>query len=209
MKYIPITRNAVVIVDDEDYERINSRKWELNPEGRGYALRKGNKKRGEPRSVQMHREVLNAPPGTVVDHINGNGLDNRKCNLRIADTQKNSFNKRKAVGNYTSKYKGVFKRSGCDTWTARIKFNDRHIELGGSYKSEEYAAAIYNFAARVMFGEFRLENTSPLIHELSLKEQMRIFAVCEKYIEKYGWYVDTETYRLFRFGASGSKEHVS
>ena len=206
MKQIPITRGAVVIVDDDDYERINSRKWELNPEGCRYAVRKGSKRKGEPRTVQMHREILDAPPGVVIDHINGNGLDNRKCNLRFADTQKNAFNKKKARGKFTSKYKGVLKRKGKDTWTVRIKFNDRHIELGGHYKTEEYAAAIYNFASRIMFGEFRRENISDDIPELSLQEQVRIFYICDRYIERYGWYVDTETYRLFRFGASLDRE---
>lgn len=201
MRAIQITRKAFDFVDDEDYERINSKKWELNPEGSGYAVRKGSKRRGEPKTVQMHREILYAPPGTLIDHINGNGLDNRKCNSRFANAQKNAFNKKKADRKFTSKYKGVLKRKDKDTWTARIKFNDRHIELGGRYKTEEYAAAVYNFASKIMFGEFRRENESCEIPELSIKEQIRIYNICDRYIERYGWYVDTETYRLFRFGA--------
>ena len=82
MMEIPLTRNATAIVDDEDYDRLMEHAWELNPEGLGYAIRKGSKRRGEPRTVQMHREVLRVSEGMQIDHINGNGLDNRKQNLR-------------------------------------------------------------------------------------------------------------------------------
>ena len=88
MKEIPLTQGAVAYVDDEDYERINAKNWSINPQGAGYAVRKGVRNLGEPRTVEMHREILSAPRGTIIDHINGNSLDNRKCNLRFCDTQK-------------------------------------------------------------------------------------------------------------------------
>ncbi|MCH4007806.1 MAG: HNH endonuclease [Eubacterium sp.] len=196
MKRIQLTRGAEAIVDDEDYERLTRRKWAFNPEGVGYAVRKGSKRRGEPRTVQMHREVMHAPDGSVIDHINGNGLDNRKKNLRYASTQQNAFNKRKTNIPCTSSYKGVFMRTGNNKWTARIRYNGRRVELG-KYTDEKVAASVYNFASRIFFGEYRRENTGPGIRELSHDFQTDVFNRCQRYIDRYGWYVDTETYRLF------------
>lgn len=196
MKEIQITRGAVAIVDDEDFERINSRKWALNPEGMGYAVRKGSKRCGEKRTVSMHQEIMYAPSGSIIDHINGNGLDNRKCNLRFANVQKNAFNKRKAKGPYTSKYKGVFRRKNKTKWTARIKYNDHHIELG-DYPDEALAAAVYNFAAAIFFAEFRHENIGDEIPELPLEMQIKVFGRCKRAAERRGWYINTPAYRYY------------
>ena len=202
MKTIELTRGAVAIIDDEDYERLVGDSWELNRQGRGYGVRKGRKGRGEPRTVHMHRAVLNAPAGVQIDHINGNSLDNRKCNLRYADTQKNAFNRKKPNVPCSSKYKGVFRRKNRPSWYARIKYNDKHIELG-VYPDEDLAAAAYNFASKVMFGEFRRENTGAEIPELSLSQKRRIFDRCKRRAEQQGWHVDTKTYRSFYFGKGG------
>lgn len=200
MKVIPLTRGQFTIVDDEDYDRLVKHSWAWVPatgsrSSPGYAVRKGSKRRGEPRTVQMHREILHAPAGSTVDHINLNSLDNRKENLRYANIQTNSFNRNKPIMKCTSVYKGVFMRGqpkGRPGWTARIKFNGRHVELG-TFSTEEAAAGAYNFASRIFFGRYRHEN--PGVEELPQKEQDRIFQIAERYIERYGWYVDTETYR--------------
>ena len=199
MKVIPLTRGKYTIVDDEDYERLMQHSWAWVPStnsksGMGYAVRKGSKRRGEPRTVQMHREILHAAEGTIIDHLNRNSLDNRKENLRFASVQKNAFNRSKPVMKCTSRYKGVFQRKNKKYWTARIKFNDRHVELG-SYEDEEKAAAVYNFASRIFFGRYRCENQG--VEELTLSEQWQVFEKAKRYISKYGWYVDTETYRSF------------
>lgn len=200
MKQIKITRGRYALVDDEDYERLTKHQWALNPEGNGYAIRKGNKHKGEPRTIQMHREILelvkDKDRNKIIDHINGNGLDNRKCNLRVVTIQKNAFNKVKANGSYTSKYKGVLKRKNKNGWIARIKFNDRHMELG-TYYDEELAAAVYNFASRLMFGDFRKENVSNSIFELSIELKIEIYNKCKRYIEKYNWQVNTEQFKSF------------
>lgn len=187
------------MVDDEDYERLMKHKWAWVPatgsrSSQGYAVRKGNKKRGEPRTIQMHREILHCNDDSFIDHINRNSLDNRKINLRYANTQTNSFNRTKPVMPCTSVYKGVFQRKNDTKWTARIKFNGRHVELG-KYILEENAASAYNFASRIFFGRYRNENNG--VEELLLAEQQRIFNTAKRYIERYGWYVDTETYRSF------------
>ena len=130
----------------------------------------------------------------MIDHINLDSLDNRKENLRFADTQKNAFNRAKPVMVCTSRYKGVFRRKHSNNWTARIKFNGRHVELG-SYNNEEKAAAVYNFASHIFFGRYRHENDN--VRELTQVEQRQIYRRAKRYIEKYGWYVNTETYRSF------------
>ena len=201
MKVIPLSRGQFTIVDDEDYDRLMAHSWAWVPGSGssgspGYAVRGGNKKRGEPRTIQMHREILNAPPGVQIDHINTNSLDNRKENLRFADTQKNAFNRNKPNVPCTSIYKGVMQRKDQTNWIARIKFNERHVELG-TYADEAYAAAVYNFASRIFFGEYRRENVGDEIPELNLIQQYKVYLQCRKYIERYGWYVDTETYRFF------------
>lgn len=202
MKTIQLTRGKQVIVDDEDYERLMKHSWAWVPptesrSGAGYAVRKGSKKHGEPHTVHMHREILHAPAHRQIDHINMNSLDNRKENLRYATVQENGFNRPKPVMPCTSRYKGVFARKNnpdANGWTARIKFNGRHVELG-RYWREDQAAAAYNFASRIFFGQFRRENAG--VEELSFEQQWRLFRVAQDYIERYGWYVNTETYRSF------------
>ncbi len=204
MKKIFLTRGKYALVDDEDYDRLMEHSWAWVPatsskSNKGYAVRKGSKRKGEPRTVQMHREILGIireNDGVFVDHINLNSLDNRKVNLRLVGIQANSFNRPKPIMDCTSKYKGVMRRANQTKWTARIKFNGRHVELG-SYETEEIAASVYNFASRIFFGRYRHENEG--VDELSLQEQLRIFSIAERYIERYGWYVDTEVYRSFRF----------
>ena len=208
MKVIPLTRGKYAIVDDEDYERLMEHSWAWVPatgslSSTGYAVRKGNKKRGEPRTIQMHREIMHAKKGIIIDHVNRDSLDNRKTNLRYANTQKNAFNRTKPIMKCTSRYKGVLQRKNSTVWQARLKYNNRHVELG-TYDTEEKAAAVYNFASRIFFGRYRHEN--PNIEELSLNEQRRIFEKARRYISKYGWYVDTETYRSFFMDSEVSSE---
>ncbi len=99
---IPLTQGYFAIVDADDYERLSQYKWHVKVSSYGcYAYRTENRKR-----IAMHREILNAPPGMHCDHINHNGLDNRKANLRLCTPQQNSFNQ-KPRSNCTSRYKGV------------------------------------------------------------------------------------------------------
>jgi len=124
-------RGGMTQVSPKDYEILSKYAWHHN--GHGYACSKINGK-----NVLMHRFLMNPLKGQVVDHINGNCLDNRRENLRITTSSLNSQNRHKTKINSTSKYKGVFKNSR-GTFTSKIAINRKTIFIG-NYQSEEKAA---------------------------------------------------------------------
>lgn len=153
-KLIPLSKKMHAIVDDEDYESLVKYNWWTSKGGNGldYATRylKGNTE------LQMHREIMNAPKGWEVDHIDGNGLNNQRLNLRVATHENNSRNrlKRKESG---SKYKGVYWHKRDSRWYAGICVSYKKIHIG-SYTIEEDAARAYDAAARHHFGDFARTN---------------------------------------------------
>lgn len=136
-------------MDDEDYERLSQYKWHVT--WNGYAARYGWVD-GEYRYIRMHREILEAPDGLDVDHINGDRLDNRKSNLRIVTRTQNNYNS-KVRRNKASRFKGVYWSKQKRKWHARIFIGGRNIHLG-FYDSEEDAARAYNEAAKKYLGEY-------------------------------------------------------
>lgn len=102
-------------------------------------------------TLYMHRLILGAPSGADVDHINNDGLDNRRANLRLASRSQNLANTRKRAGTYTSQFKGVYRARR--KWAASIKVNQVRKSLG-EYHSEEDAARAYDAAARAAWGPF-------------------------------------------------------
>jgi len=157
---IPLTRGKFAIVDDDDFEKLAGYKWFAVKNGRSfYAHRMKNSKKARPRQilVQMHRVILNAPDGVLVDHINHNGLDNRKANLRLATIEQNSWNRRKNPGNFTSKYKGVSWHKLSRKWHARIVYKQKWISIG-YFDDEQSAARAYDEKAKELFGDFAYLN---------------------------------------------------
>lgn len=157
MKYVILTRGMKAKVDDADYESLAAHKWCVRSGKKGcYAIRKANK-----RIVGMHNAIVNPPPGMVVDHINGDGLDNRRENLRACTPKENSRNSRHGRG--VSKFKGVQlrrnrgKRNGRPCWIAVIRV-DRQLIYIGQFDSEADAAEAYDRAAANYFGEFARPN---------------------------------------------------
>lgn len=100
---------------------------------------------------------MNPAKGFVVDHINGNGLDNRRENLRISTQAQNLWNAKKHKDS-SSIYKGVSKRRNDTNWSARIMKNGKAQHIG-MFTTETEAASAYNRVAKELFGEFAILNT--------------------------------------------------
>lgn len=147
---IPLSQGKYAIVDTEDYDGLNKRKWCFQKGTTTcYAVRNG--KIGDKHvTLRMHRLILDIPKGMDTDHRNHNGLDNRKCNLRLCSRAENQCNRLPTRG-CASRFKGVSQNGA--GWQARIHKNNKRIQLG-TYKSEIDAAKAYNDKAKELFGEF-------------------------------------------------------
>ena len=154
MKKIPLTQGKVALVDEEDYEYLMRWKWYLyEANGQCYAVRneRFSTEHGHARrTVRMHREIMHTPKTLYVDHINHNGLDNRKCNMRHCSSRENQGN-RLLTKACSSQYKGVNKHDG--KWQARIGHKYKQLYIG-FYDTEAEAARAYNHKALEIFGEF-------------------------------------------------------
>ncbi len=158
MKKIKLTQNKIALVDNHMFDLISQYKWQAhNKRNRLYAVRNfmKNKKRTH---VLMHRFIMQYSLNRQllskeqIDHISGDTLDNRLCNLRVCTAQQNLQNS-KPHKNCSSKFKGVswFKRD--KKWRCRIHVNDKEKHLG-LFESEKEAALAYNEAALRYFGNF-------------------------------------------------------
>jgi hypothetical protein len=150
VKSIPLTRGRVAIVDDEDYEFLAQFRWRWqNTWGAGYAVRSVAAK---PTAVLMHREVLHLSrrdAGLHADHINGNGLDNRRANLRVVTPAQNRENLR-PYRNGTSRYRGVYWHAGHQRWRACVRHNGRDHHAGYFQFEDEAGAAAVRLRQQLM-----------------------------------------------------------
>lgn len=129
----------------------------FHKDNKGYIVNDTGK--GDTRNVwSLHRELMGNPEGLVVDHINGDPLDNRRYNLRVCSVKENIRNSKPQEG--TSKYKGVSWDKDRNKWSAGIKVDKKAISLG-RFDEEDEAAKAYDAAALKYFGEYARLNLTP------------------------------------------------
>lgn len=151
MHQIRLTNGKIVLIDKAF---LWLSQWQWSEQG-GYAYRRIGNSRIKLRGIFMHREILKVPKGKFTDHINGNKLDNRLKNLRIATKSQNGANVGKRKHSLNS-YKGIhYLRFGkrLKRWEARITIN-RKVYSIGRFLTQKQAAKAYDRKAKELFGEF-------------------------------------------------------
>jgi hypothetical protein len=151
IRFIPLTKGKVAIVDAADYDWLSSFTWSTSQKASGvYACRHVKRK-----NIYMHRVIMNPPTGKVVDHIDHNGLNNRRCNLRICSIADNSRNTRGR--GKSSRFKGVYWNKNRKKWISFISHNRKYHHIG-YFDNEADAASAYDKTARKLFKEFAYLN---------------------------------------------------
>ncbi len=141
--------SADIIIDSDAMSELSTHTWHID--SRGYAYRH-NYVNGVNKPIRMHRQIMKAANGQDVDHINGNKLDNRACNLRLCLRHQNCWNAKKKSSN-TSGFKGVDYRPSRGKFRARIRIGSKRINLG-HFISAIDAHNAYKSAAKIYHGEF-------------------------------------------------------
>lgn len=154
---IPLTKGKKAIIDEQDFEKVNQYKWHLtsSPSSKTFYAKTStwNKDKKCNTDIKLHRFILDLSDSKLlVDHINHNGLDNRKCNLRVSTTSQNTQNSRQP-NKYG--YKGIYLNG--KSWVARIKIDGKIVRTYGIESAYE-AAIEYDRLARKYFGDFALTN---------------------------------------------------
>jgi hypothetical protein len=150
MSLIKLTQNKYSAVDEDDFIKLNRYKWHYNVKRKGdqgYAQRKSKNK-----IIYMHDFIVNCPPNKIVDHKDGDSLNNKKENLRIC-TQTNNMMNKSIMSNNKSGYKGVHFHKQTGKWRAQIKVKGK-IKSLGLFDNPEDASKIRNKAAKLYHGEF-------------------------------------------------------
>jgi hypothetical protein len=151
---IPLTKGKYAVIDKDDLELVMRLKWRYQSDRK---YKSGYVTSGDG-FTRLHSYIMNCPPGLRVDHINGNGLDNRRSNLRICTRLENSKNKGVSYNKTSSRFKGVYKVG--NRWRAFITSDAIKYNLS-CFKTETEAAIAYNKKAKELHGEFARLNTDP------------------------------------------------
>ncbi len=152
-KEIELTQGYKAIVDDADYECLNKMKWCVSECKGGYLSAMTNAPSGvKPRTIKMHRLITKAMVGQDVDHINGNSLDNRSCNLRLCNRSQNLCNHHKRRAG-VSGYTGVSPHGNSGRWRAYVNKNGRQLHCG-YFDTAIEAAKERDRVAKIIHGEF-------------------------------------------------------
>ncbi|MGA2093555.1 MAG: AP2 domain-containing protein [Sedimentisphaerales bacterium] len=145
---IYLGEETYAIVDVEDYYRYGKFQWCMGGTGKKcYAARGVRGADGKLRVTFLHRLIMNAPKGKLVDHKNGNSLDDRRANMRLATRKQNMQNRQKTSTKTSSRYIGVYFDRARKKWVAEINYRKRRVFLG-RFEAEEAAARTYDEAAK-------------------------------------------------------------
>lgn len=153
--YVPLTQGYEAVIDADDVPLVVAFNWSAHKgPNTVYASRNSRKDLGEAdgKCFLLHRVIMNAEPGKIVDHRDGDGLNNRRENLRFATKAENGRNSRIRKQN-ASGFKGVFLHKQSGKWRARISTGDRHVCLG-LHPTPEAAHEAYVKASAELHGEF-------------------------------------------------------
>lgn len=152
-RIIPLTRGKIALVDTKDYEELSKYKWSTCPRPKTfYAQRSCTGVDGKSHTIFMHRQIMKPKDGKHVDHINHNGWDNRRRNMRTATRSQNGYNQTATMRN-TSGFKGVSFVKRINKWQVAIRVEGRKIHIGNFDYAEE-AGIAYQEAAKLLHGEF-------------------------------------------------------
>lgn len=154
-KQIPLTQGKFAIVDEEDFEYLNQWKWfyyKHKNTATGYAARNRRTDSAHRTHFTMHRQILGDKEKHEIDHIDGNGLNNSRKNLRHCTRSQNQHNRNKYKNN-TSGYKGVSFDKQSGKYCVNIQINKVQKKIG-RYKTAEEAHEAYQKAALELHGEF-------------------------------------------------------
>jgi hypothetical protein len=153
---VPLSRGLTAVIDASDAALVAPFNWYASVRRRGdgsirtaYAVRT---ERNGSKTIQMHREIVRPADGLYPDHVNGDGLDNRRANLRLATSGQNSLNRRNRY-DCTSGAKGVCRHKATGKWRAQIMSDGKYYHLG-LFDSVEEASAAYVNASKSLHGEF-------------------------------------------------------
>lgn len=147
MKEILLTQGKVALVDDEDYPELSKYRWCAHKDGNTYyAMRHSPTINGKRHTILMHVVISGTPKGMETDHINGNGLDNRRENLRVVTRRENTQNRHSPK---SSKYPGVTWHKQRGKWMAYINVGSKQHYLG-LYENEETAGIVYAMACNAV-----------------------------------------------------------
>lgn len=145
--------NNFCLIDDEDFERVSVCSWYLGTSGKYVVGRPGGK---NTKLIYLHRFLMNHPRSKIIDHKDGNKLNNQISNLRFCSIAQNGANSKKRKKT-TSKFKGVSWNGPRNKWRAVIGFKNKYIYLG-RFEKEIDAAKAYDNAAKKHFKEFARPN---------------------------------------------------